>query len=207
MENLFQKLKRVRNLPLLSIRVMQEMLPGGFLTATNHSKKQNLIKKIQSERGFKTFIETGTNEGVMIDAVKDRFDQIYSIELDTDLYTRSKARFSSNQHIHILQGDSGELLGKVLADVSTPSIFWLDAHYSGGITAKTESETPILKELTVIFNHDVKGHVILIDDAWSFGTIKDYPSMSELRRFVKSKRPQIKVEVQNGIIRIDTEKH
>lgn len=202
MENLFQKLKRVRNFPLLTLRVIQEMMPGGFLTESNHLKKQTLIKEIQKERGFKTFVETGTNQGVMIEAVKNCFDSIYSIELDTDLFLKAKQRFSSDQHIHLFQGDSGKVLKEVLDIISTPTLFWLDAHYSGGVTAKAESETPILQELNLIFNHSSKGHVVLIDDAWSFGTIKDYPSLPELRRFVKSKNSQTKVEINKGMILI-----
>ena len=33
----------------------------------------------------------------------------------------------------------------------TPAIFWLDGHYSAGITAMGEQATPIFKELTHIF--------------------------------------------------------
>lgn len=200
MANFFQKAKRVRNFPLLSIRVLQEMLPGGFLSSTNHLKKQNLIKQIQKERGLKIFVETGTNEGAMIDAVKNCFDQIYSIELDTDLFRKARDRFSSEKHIQIFQGDSGAVLKTTLELITAPTLFWLDAHYSGGVTAKADSETPVLKELDLIFGHPVKGHIVVIDDAWSFGTIKDYPSMAELKRFVKAKSPMTKVEVKQGMI-------
>lgn len=198
--SVFQKAKRVRNFPLLFVRLIQESFPGGFLTATNHLKKQNLIKVFQREQGFKIFVETGTNEGVMVQAVKDCFEQIYSIELDTELHRRAKERFASEKHIEILQGDSGSVLKTLMQKINAPALFWLDAHYSGGVTAKADVETPILKELDLVFSHPIKEHVIVIDDAWSFGTIKDYPSMGELRRFVESKSPQTNVEVRNGMI-------
>jgi hypothetical protein len=200
MTNLFQKAKRVRNFPLLSVRVLQELMPGGFLSASNHLKKQRLIKEIQMEKKFEIFVETGTNEGAMIEAIKTCFNQIYSIELDIELFHKAQSRFASETHIHIFQGDSGTVLQKTLKSITTPALFWLDAHYSGGVTAKAESETPILKELDLVFAHPVKDHIVVIDDAWSFGTIKDYPSLSELKKFVKRKSPLTTVSVTKGML-------
>src|ERR1035437_6144808 len=200
---LAEKLQRVRNLPLLSIRVIPEMMPGGFLSSTSHAKKQEIIRAIQKENNFKTFIETGTNEGEMVAAIRDCFERIYSIELDATLFARAKERFRNGSHIEIIQGNSGEVLEKILKTISSPCLFWLDAHYSGGTTAKSDSETPILAELEQILRHEVKTHVVLIDDAWCFGTMKDYPTLAQLRRFVASKTVHAMVKVTKGIIRID----
>jgi hypothetical protein len=48
---------------------------------------------------------------------------------------KAKHRFRADPNIHILQGDSGEILPKIMGDISQPCLFWLDEHYSGGINA------------------------------------------------------------------------
>ena len=47
-----------------------------------------------------------------------------------------------------------------------PTIFFLDAHYSGGETAGSDIDNgcPILRELEVIANRNVAGDIIFIDD-------------------------------------------
>ena len=44
----------------------------------------------------------------------------------------------------ILQGDSTDVLPEVVEKMDEPTLFWLDGHYSGGITASGEQETPIV---------------------------------------------------------------
>jgi hypothetical protein len=44
--------------------------------------------------------------------------------------------------------------------------------------------------------------VIVIDDARCFGRDPDYPSLRELREFIRSKRPDAEVEVEDDSIRI-----
>ncbi len=114
---------------------------------------------------LKIFAETGTHEGWMIDRVEDRFEKVYSIELDEGLYRRALKRFQGRGHIQLLHGDSAFEIKKVLTEINEPALFWLDAHGSGAITA---TSTPILNELKAIFTHSVKGHSILIDDARHF---------------------------------------
>jgi hypothetical protein len=81
-------------------------------------------------------------------------------------------------------------------------LFWLDGHYSGGITAKGPLDTPIVKELDSILNHSVTGHVILIDDARCFVGENDYPTIDELREILHTERPRWVFEVKDDIIRI-----
>ncbi|MCD4762206.1 hypothetical protein K8R32_04590 [bacterium] len=165
--------------------------------------KQEVVKSYFYKYKIGIFIETGTFLGEMVEAVKDNFKKIYSIELDKRLYKKSKRRFGNNKHIHILLGDSGEILPKILASLREPCIFWLDAHYSGGVTGKGVKNTPILKELNYILDNFIKGSVILIDDARLFiKIVKDYPSIDELKSIIINKRSELKLEVKDDIIRI-----
>jgi len=122
----------------------------------------------------------------MVNAVKDVFAQIYSIELGMEIYQKAKNRFAGIKKITILQGDSGEVLKELLAHINSPCLFWLDAHYSPG-TAKGNIETPIVKELTNIFEHPLATrHVILIDDASWYTGERDYPTIDTLRHMAES---------------------
>lgn len=163
--------------------------------------KQRVIKEYAHKFSLKTFIETGTYLGDMVKAVSDTFNRIISIEIDPWLAERAKKRFSIYPHISILQGDSRQLLPGLLASMGQPCLFWLDAHYSGGITAKSEVETPIEQELRCILSHFAE-HVILIDDARNFVGTNDYPTLQAVRDLVNELRPGWVVEVNDDIIRI-----
>lgn len=83
-----------------------------------------------------------------------------------------------------------------------PALFWLDGHYSGGETAQGEKDTPIYEELDRILDAPDRDHVIIIDDARCFGRDRDYPSIQELSDFVRSRRPNVDIAVQDDSIRI-----
>jgi len=152
------------------------------------------------------FIETGTYAGDMIDAVKNDFGKIYSIELNKDLFNRAQRRFREYNHIHILHGDSSEVLPKLLQRVTRASLFWLDAHCSGGVTTRGDLETPVAKELLFIIEHPVKRHAILIDDADLFVGTHDYPTFKRVRELVKSKAPHYSVSKKDNVIRISNKR-
>jgi hypothetical protein len=164
--------------------------------------KRRIIKKYAEMRSLKIFIETGTLFGDTVDAVKNIFDRIFSIELDEILYKKAKKRFAEFGHISILQGDSGKILPETISTISQPCLFWLDGHYSGWVTAKGQSETPIITELTYILSHPVKNHVILIDDARLYIGKGDWPDVKEIKSLVLNKFPDFVVEVKDDIIRI-----
>jgi hypothetical protein len=151
---------------------------------------------------IETLIETGTWYGDMIYAMKDRFRTIFSVELSEDLCNLAKSRFRRFPHIHIMHGDSGDVLPQILADLSAPSLFWLDGHYSGFVTAKGAIDTPIRKELQAVLAHKIKDHVILIDDARCFDGTCDYPTVDELRELISVHRPGYGFSVLNDVIRI-----
>jgi hypothetical protein len=45
------------------------------------------------------------------------------------------------------------VLPLIIKDLNEPAIFWLDGHYSSGITAKGDKICPIFEELDSIFNN------------------------------------------------------
>ena len=167
----------------------------------NYGKQQLVIDYI---RRFSpsTFVETGTYKGKMVYAVMPYINKIYSIELNETHYQNACKRFTGYHNIHIIPGQSGEVLPGLLNNIENGCVFWLDAHYSKGSTAKGELETPIMQELECILNHrKANEHVILIDDAACFTGENDYPLLENLKKFILNIYPDWIFEVKNDIIR------
>lgn len=182
--------KSIKTMLVRIKRLLKKALVGaGFLHPSLGVKisaeaKAALILQYKASR-LNTFVETGTNEGGMIDRVGSRFQKIYSIELDDFLYNKAQERFQAAKNVRLLHGDSAYEIKKILAELHEPALFWLDAHGSGTITSEN---TPILKELEAIFNHTTQGHVILIDDARHFTrrTISKMKKLTKIRGYIFS---------------------
>lgn len=167
-----------------------------------HLMKQRIIKQYAREFSVDTLIETGTYLGDMVHATKNTFSKIVTIELNKSLYERAKKKFAKFAYISIIEGSSVEALPGILTNITQPCLFWLDAHYSGGITTKGELETPIIQELSYILDHSVVEHVILIDDAREFIGRNGYPTIEELQNLTFERHPRLVFEVKDDIIRI-----
>ena len=165
-----------------------------------HVFKQNTIFEFQKKSGYETLVETGTYLGDMVEVQKKFFKKIYSIELSTKLYEMAKTRFSKDSNVEIVQGDSGRILSTIVSKLDSSAIFWLDGHYSAGITAKGDKECPIYEELDAIFKGRVNNHILLIDDARCFIGQGDYPTINELTKYITDKNPAYKLEIKKDII-------
>lgn len=164
--------------------------------------KQGLPLAYARRFGLGTFVETGTYAGDTVAHVLRDFRRVYSIELDDRLYRAAARRFRDQSHVRILHGDSATLLPRLLAELDEPALFWLDAHYSGGITARGNADTPIMTELRTILEADRRAHVILIDDARCFGDDPAYPRIEDVAALVRECRVHWAVEVSEDVIRI-----
>jgi hypothetical protein len=148
------------------------------------------------------FVETGTFYGDMLAAFAHDFERLYSIELHPGLARRAARRFAPDPRISILEGDSGAMLEPLLRSLAQPCVLWLDGHYSGALTARGESDTPILRELEAVFRGGTPRDAVLIDDARLFGTDPAYPTLAEVERRTMAARPWWRVQVEDDIIRL-----
>ena len=160
-----------------------------------HLVKQHVIQQYGREFNLPILIETGTNHAHMIYVQKDHFREIYSIELDPWRAESARRKFAGRPGIHVLQGDSGEVLPNLLQSVKEPCLFWLDGH-------DFDISTPVKKELDALFKHPVQDHVLLIDDARWFDGRSDYPTLDQLREKVSREYPCHVMEVKDDMIRI-----
>ena len=166
-----------------------------------HIVKQMAIEEYRKRYNIGTLIETGTFLGDMVEAQRDQFETIYSIELSEKLFRKAVRRFKTYSKIKILQGDSGVVLNKLVGEINTPILFWLDGHYSEGITAKGTKECPVREELEAIFKRHLP-HIILIDDARLFNGTHDYPTIDEIKQLIIKSGTHYSLIVKDDIIRL-----
>lgn len=162
-------------------------------------------KVISSAKKYRIhhLVETGTYLGDMVYATKKIFDGIDSIELSPDLYTNAVKRFQYYKNIKIWKGDSSILLAEIIQPINEPVIFWLDAHYSGGITARADSgDTPIEKELDTILKKYNEKSIILIDDARCFTGNDGYPTIDTIKNLIYRKSQNLDLNIENDIMTI-----
>lgn len=115
-------------------------------------------------------------------------------------YDEAKERFALASNVFLLEGDSSDLIGSVLARLDGPALFWLDGHWSEENTARGGLDTPVWRELEEILGSP-HHHVVLVDDARGFGT-GDYPTLDAVRALVEDRRPGWSCAVADDIIRI-----
>ena len=166
-----------------------------------HFIKQKAISHYREKYQPGVLVETGTYLGDMVEAQKKNFNRVYSIELSTKLHKRALKRFSGQSNITLLQGDSGVQLKALIPQLKEPALFWLDGHFSGGITAMGDKECPVREELAAILP-DQQKHIILIDDARLFNGTHDYPAMEELQTIVEKYGNRYLIENSDDIIRL-----
>lgn len=117
-----------------------------------------------------TWIETGTFRGDTTSILANYSPCIYTIEPEETLFQNAKAFLSQYANIKALKGTSEEIFPSLLPTIKGDVNFWLDGHFSGGPTFKSNIDTPIVAELEAISINLVnfKKVCILIDDVRCF---------------------------------------
>jgi hypothetical protein len=164
-----------------------------------HLVKQQVLRDHARRFDLATLVETGTCDDDMVRAQLREFRTIYSIVLDTALYEAAAAQFRNHAHVHIVHGDSGTVLAVVLHRLTGPALFWLDGHYSAGVTALGAKETPILEELAQILA--TGEDQVIIYDARLLGFDPAYPTLAALKVYVLAGRPHATIKVELDSIR------
>jgi hypothetical protein len=194
-------------LRFINERVLRFLLwKAGLSSVPPHFIKFRIIKEYKDKFNLDTLVETGTYLGDTVAKARGCFSEIYSIEVDEVLFNKAKAKFSCFKGIHILKGDSAKVLPEVTAEIKAPALFWLDAHYSGGITSGDAELSPIVQEVESILKANNLEHVFLIDDAHLFNGQHGYPDMQFLNKLISKYRPHWSVYFEANIIRAHASK-
>jgi hypothetical protein len=127
---------------------------------------------------FNTFIETGTLCGETIFGMEPYFKNLYTIEISEKYYYLTKNKYNGDK-INFILGDSSIVFKDLLSSIDTPTIFFLDGHWSSGDTGKGEKHCPLVEEITEINNNFKHDAIIIIDDYRLFGKSYRNYSMDE----------------------------
>ncbi len=188
--------------PLYERHSVSKWKKNGCPVPPPYTVKREMILEFAHRFDCRTLVETGTFRGDTIWTLRYEFDRLYSIELDQALYEAAVRRFAGVEKVTLVQGDSGEKIKGVVSELTSRALFWLDGHYCGEGTGLGVEEAPVMNELQTVFDHPIKDHIILLDDARLFIGRSGYPSVEDLRSWVFARRPDWIVEVVHDVIRI-----
>jgi len=162
---------------------MSEWRKRNFSDNSPQIVKQNVFLKY----GIKdaAWVETGTYLGTTTSYLSGLFPHVYSLEPEPKLYAAACERFK-DKNVSLFNDVSENIFPSLLPKLSGNINFWLDGHYSAGITFKGEKDCPVEDELIAIEqNFDNFNKIsILIDDVRCFlpnnSSYTDYPSIDYL---------------------------
>ncbi len=142
--------------------------------------------------GIRHFVESGTLFGHTALYASYWVDQVITIELSRALHAEARDALAHRPNLRCLWGDSAQVLPELVGDLPGPTLFFLDAHWSGdrgvdwdasrwgGYPADTASrqatgldetsrQVPLRIELETIAARHAGKAAVLIDDWESVG--------------------------------------
>jgi hypothetical protein len=154
---------------------------GSILSQPKFLRKNLLAARIGRlyEKNF--FIETGTYVGVSLYKISSLFKELWSIEADPILFKAASELFRTKgiKNVKIHLGDSKDFLKKIPSELGNNGIFFLDAHYSQGITSRRFGVCPVIQEITIIIESSPEA-VIVVDDIRTMNGKRGYPHLIKI---------------------------
>lgn len=132
-----------------------------------------------------TFVETGTDAGHTVEAVRHHFSKVYSIESKPENFRAVQARFSGVENVKLFEGFSSLVLPCVLQGHGiSRALFWLDAHaydQNGGYATPEGDQVPgelraiaayAPESLVIVDDVEVGAHGFTVNSCYPF-TVPD----------------------------------
>jgi len=145
-------------------------------------------------------IETGTYYGHTAAVLARMFDEVVTVERSDQFYERASAVLWPLPNVEQVKGHSAQALTTIDARPGG-TLYWLDAHSSGGETAGGDDPCPLLAELDAIGAGDPRD-CLLIDDAREFAAPPDdrWPTLVQVLDELRRMRPEHHVTVVHDLI-------
>jgi hypothetical protein len=153
--------------------------------------------------GANIAVETGTFRGDTTAFLAGHLREVHTIEVVPALAELARERFRRSPAVTVWNGSSPEILRDLLPKLQGSVLFYLDGHYSGGITGQGARSCPVREELEAICELCPGKVGIIVDDARLFGVDPEYPSISQVREWMKNLRPGACVRVEYDTIVIE----
>lgn len=164
-----------------------------------------LLEELRDQFGVRRAIETGTYRGRGARLLASVFPEVVTIELAPLLAAAATLSLKNVPGVEVREGSSRDVLPELIQS-ETPTLYWLDGHWSGGSTGGEADECPVLAELEAIS----AGHsddCILIDDARLFlapppppHRPEHWPTFVEIREALATWQPDHVVLAAHDIV-------
>ena len=136
------------------------------------------IKEVLDYYDIENFVETGTGKAEVVRTVvdADSNQNIHTIEIMEDVYKFNRKKFHYLENVNWHLGNSFEVIPKILSELKSNTLFWLDAHFPAtmgkdnlifdyGLEPDLDKRLPLQKELEIITSlRDVSNDAFVIDD-------------------------------------------
>ena len=162
----------------------------GFASPSPHFIKQGCL--LRNGIPDATWIETGTFLGETTELLARHGTKVVSIEPEPTLFANAKQYFKRFGNVEIVNGLSENVFPTLLPGISGNVNFWLDGHYSAGISHQGPQDTPVLDELRAIGDnlHHFQKVCVLVDDIRCFqpwrAEYASYPALDLLVDWARS---------------------
>ena len=187
-------------------RVINKWRKSNFLGNSPQFIKEIVFEKYGVANA--PWVETGTYMGKTTNFLRERYPHVHTIEPEIKLYNAALKRFNG-KNVTLYNDVSENVFPKLLKSLSGDVNFWLDGHYSGGITFKGKKNCPVEDELNAIEVNLINFSkiTILIDDVRCFlsenSEYSDYPSIDYLVDWARRLNMRWRIENDIFIIQKD----
>lgn len=153
----------------------------GILNQPLYVHKSFFAASLGLSQGKKYFVETGTFTGQSLNLISGLFEHLYTAEASPELFRASQALFEGLNRTNISGElcDSRVLLQKITPDVANESVFFLDAHYSQGLTSDEYGSCPVIDEIRIILDKSPNA-LIVVDDIRTMSGKGGYPTLVQI---------------------------
>jgi hypothetical protein len=122
--------------------------------------------QLRDKLDLKAAVETGTYLGDSARVLAQHFDRVWTIEIAEHLWKAAKESHTL-PNVEFILGASQDVLSGI--DPGGPSLYWLDGHWSAGVTGGQAYECPVLAEVQELDKlPQAASSAVLIDDARLF---------------------------------------
>lgn len=158
-----------------------EPTEASLLRQPRFLSKNMLAAGIALQAGKTLFVETGTFIGSGAYKIHSLFDNVWTVEADHQLHMAAKALFSAKEarNIVAMHGHSVHFLESFEQELANKAVFFVDAHYSTGITSKSYGTCPVVAEISTIVSR-APDALIVVDDVRTMDGRRGYPTLNEI---------------------------
>lgn len=120
-----------------------------------------LVMSLASDHGLNTCVETGTHHGDASALSAGVLSAVTTAEVSHEFHRQAQSR-DHLQDTGFRIGDSAREIERIVPELTTPALFWLDAHAGGGYCG-SEDRRLLIDELRAINRSSLESFILIYD--------------------------------------------